>query len=80
MTNKKCPVKATGNKPCTDDCAWYTPFGCVVRVLADQLILAAATKSRQRADIASSPAGKTTASKVGKPLEVTTKKEKKDVH
>lgn len=49
MANKKCPIKAMGNKPCTDDCALATPIGCSFRIIADQLILMAVAKTKAAA-------------------------------
>jgi hypothetical protein len=46
MANKKCPIKAMGNKPCTDDCALATPIGCSIKIIADQLIIMAVAKTK----------------------------------
>ena len=85
MEEKICPVKGVGQKPCAKNCAWYTPFGCSVKVLADQVILDSAAKTGTPAnkklvvDTAPNPAGKTTTSKAKKPLSMDTKG-KSDVH
>lgn len=46
MEEKICPVKGVGQKPCAKNCAWWTPIGCVVKVLADQLILMSVAKTK----------------------------------
>lgn len=46
MEKKICPIKGVGQKPCVENCAWYTPFGCSVKVLADQIILDSAAKTK----------------------------------
>jgi hypothetical protein len=81
MKEKMCPVKGVGQKPCAKNCAWYTSIGCVIKVLADQLILMAVTETRakQQTGMKDNPIGKTTTGKAKKPLVIDNKKGKKDV-